>query len=72
MDERREGGWEPCRLCRNPKCGQRPARNLPLLPFWKVERLVDQGILVATDREGVLLVERLDDLPRLKSSLDVG
>ncbi|MCP4612800.1 MAG: hypothetical protein GY845_29245 [Planctomycetes bacterium] len=57
-----ETEWEPCRVCGDPECGQRPIHHLPLIPFWKIKKLKKQGILRETDRKDVLLVVRREEM----------
>jgi hypothetical protein len=55
--------WQPCKVCGDPACGQRPASDLPILGFWEIERLLKIGVLTPTGKEGVLLVVQPEKLP---------
>jgi hypothetical protein len=58
-----EEPWLPCRVCGDSACGQRLALDLPVLPFSKVEKLLQEGILVPTDQEDVLVAVHPEALP---------
>lgn len=64
VDGREATNWELCRLCGKPDCGQRPAKDLPVLPFWSVERLLESGVLARTGQEQVLVIVRPEAFSR--------
>jgi len=65
-DVSRDESWAPCQVCGDSNCGQRPVPDLPVLSFWEIDRLLQNGVLTPTGKEGVLLVVQPEKLRRRK------
>jgi hypothetical protein len=56
LDENRAAMWTNCRACDTRGCRQRPADGYKTMDFRTVGRLVEEGTLVKTREDSILLI----------------